>query len=161
MIKERVLREHLRYLLDGNGAHVSFDQAVADLPQKLQGKRAPGVPHTLWQLVEHLRIAQWDILEFSRNPRHVSPEFPKGYWPTSDSPASVTAWKRSVAGFHSGLAGLRKLVNDPALDLFAPLPHGDGQTLLREVLLAADHNAYHIGEIVILRRSLGAWKGAR
>lgn len=161
MIKERVLREHLRYLLDGNGAHVSFDQAVADLPQKLLGKRAPGVPHTLWQLVEHLRIAQWDILEFSRNPRHVSPEFPKGYWPASDSPASAAAWKRSVAGFRSDLAGLKKLAKDPALDLFAPLPHGDGQTLLREILLAADHNAYHIGEIVILRRSLGAWKGAR
>ena len=161
MTRDRALREHLIYLLGGNGAHVSFDQAVADLPQKLQGKRTPGVPHTLWQLVEHLRIAQWDIVEFSRNPRHVSPEFPKGYWPASDSPASAAAWKRSVAGFRSDLAGMKKLVKDPASDLFAPLPHGDGQTLLREVLLAADHNAYHIGEIVILRRSLGAWKGAR
>jgi hypothetical protein len=158
MPDERALREHLLYLLGGGGAHVSFDQAVAGLLPRLRGKRVPGVPYTAWQLVEHMRIAQWDILEFSRNPNHVSPEFPEGYWPSSDAPPDAKAWKRSIAGFHADLAAMRKLVKNPKSDLFTPFPHGEGQTLLREALLIADHNAYHIGQLVILRRLLGAWK---
>jgi uncharacterized damage-inducible protein DinB len=158
MTNERSLREHLLDLLGGNNAHAGFDEAVAGFPRALQGRRVAKFPHTAWQLVEHLRITQWDILEFSRNPRHVSPEFPKGYWPADDGPANQAAWKGSLAAFRSGLAAIKKLVKDPATDLFKPFPHGDGQTLLREVLLVADHNAYHIGQLVILRRLLGAWK---
>ncbi len=158
MPDEAALRKHLLYLLGGGGAHVSFDHAVADLPAKLRGKRARGLPFTAWRLVEHMRIAQWDILEFSRNPKHVSPEFPQGYWPASDAPPNA-AWKRSIAAFRADLAAMAKLVKDPASDLFTPFPHGDGQTLLREALLIADHNAYHIGQVVMLRRLLGAWKG--
>jgi len=159
MPDERALREHVLYLLGGGGAHVSFDQAVASLSPKLRGQRAPGVPYTAWRLAEHMRIAQWDILEFSRNPQHVSPEFPKGCWPAGDAPPNAAVWKRSIAAFHADLAAMKKLVKDPASDLFTPFRHGDGQTLLREALLIADHNAYHIGQIVMLRRLLGAWKG--
>jgi hypothetical protein len=158
MTKERALREHVLYLLGGGGAHLSFDQAVAGLTPKLRGQRAPGVPYTAWRLVEHMRIAQWDILEFSRDPKHISPEFPKGYWPSGDAPPNAAAWERSLAAFRSDLAAMARLVKDPASDLFMPFPHGNGQTLLREALLIADHNAYHIGQLVILRRLLGAWK---
>jgi hypothetical protein len=120
-----------------------------------------GVPHTPWRLLEHLRIAQWDILEFSRNPRHVSPPFPDGYWPTGDAPPESAGWDRSVAAFRADLQAMQDLVADPATDLFAPLAHGDGQTILREALLMADHNAYHLGQLVVLRRALGAWPGDR
>jgi hypothetical protein len=156
-MNDQALREHLDYLLGGGGAHLSFDQAVADLPPDVRGARAPGTSHTAWRLVEHLRIAQWDILEFSRNPRHVSPEWPAGYWPDGDAPPDAGAWDRSLAAFRADLAALRALVADPATDLFARIPHGDGQTVLREALLVADHNAYHLGQLVMLRRVLGAW----
>jgi hypothetical protein len=107
--------------------------------------------------LEHLRIAQWDILEFSRNPKHVSPKFPEGLWPQGDGPPNSQAWDRSVAAFRADLRAMQELVRDPSTDLFAPLPHGDGQTVLREALLVADHNAYHLGQLVLLRRGLGAW----
>jgi DinB superfamily len=151
------LREHLLYLLRGGGAHLDFDRAIAGLPPELRGARPDGVPHTPWRLLEHLRIAQWDILEFSRNPRHVSPRFPDGYWPGGDAPPDPNAWDRSVAAFRADLLAMQELVADPATDLFAPLPHGEGQTLLREALLVADHNAYHLGQLVVVRRRLGAW----
>ncbi len=160
MPDDRALREHLLYLLRGGGAHVDFGAAVEGFPAALRGRRAPGVPHTAWQLVEHLRIAQWDILEFSRNPKHVSPEFPQGYWPARDAPADDAAWERSLATFRADLAAMEMLVADPNSDLFTPFAHGEGQTLLREALLVADHNAYHIGQIVMLRRLLGAWEGS-
>jgi hypothetical protein len=151
------LREHLLYLLRGGGAHLTFDAATADLPPALRGVKVPGLPHTPWRLVEHMRIAQWDILEFSRNPRHVSPPFPEGYWPQGDAPPDEAAWDRSLAGFRADLRGMQDLVADPATDLFAPIPHGQGQTVLREALLVADHNAYHLGQLVVVRRLLGAW----
>jgi hypothetical protein len=151
------LREHLSYLLRGGGAHLDFEAAIADLPVNLRGAKIANVPHTPWRLLEHLRIAQWDILEFSRNPRHVSPRFPEGYWPEGDAPASAAAWDRSVAGFRADLQAMQDLVADPATDLFAPIPHGDGQTILREALLVADHNAYHLGQLIIVRRALGNW----
>lgn len=151
------MREHLDYLLGGGGAHLSFDQAIAGLPPGLRGARAPGTPHTAWRLLEHLRIAQRDILEFSRNPTHVSPDWPAGYWPDDDVPPDPGAWDRSVAAFRADLAAMRALVADPKTDLFARIPHGDGQTVLREALLVADHNAYHLGQLVMLRRALGAW----
>jgi hypothetical protein len=151
------LRLHLLALLRGGKAHLDFDKAVADLPAELRGARVPGVPHTPWRLVEHLRIAQWDILEFSRNPLHVSPPFPGGYWPPGDAPPDSAAWDRSLAAFRSDLRAMQDLVANPDIDLFAPVPHGEGQTVLREALLVADHNAYHLGQLVIVRRLLGAW----
>ena len=157
MDNDQALREHLLYLLRGGGAHLNFDAAIADLPPELRGSRVPGVPHTAWRLLEHLRIAQWDILEFSRNPRHVSPPFPTGYWPEGDAPPDPTAWDRTVAAFRADLRAMEDLVADPATDLFARIPHGDGQTVLREALLLADHNAYHLGQLVVVRRALGAW----
>lgn len=156
-MNDQALREHLDYLLGGGGAHLSFDDAVADLPENLRGVRAPGTPHTAWRLLEHLRIAQWDILEFSRDPKHVSPKWPDGYWPAGDAPPEAGTWDRSVAAFRADLAAMRALVADPKTDLFARLPHGKGQTVLREALLVADHNAYHLGQLVFLRRVLGAW----
>ena len=151
------LREHLLYLLDGGGAHLHFDQAIADIPSDLRGKSAPAVPHSPWRLGEHMRIAQWDILEFSRNPKHVSPDWPAGYWPQGDAPPDEQAWDQSVARFRADLATMKDLVANPTTDLFARITHGDGQTILREALLVADHNAYHLGQLVMLRRLLGAW----
>jgi hypothetical protein len=157
MNTDKSLREHLVYLLRGGGAHLHFDAAVADLPPELRGTRVAGVPHTPWRLLEHLRIAQWDILEFSRNPKHVSPPFPEGYWPEGDAPPDPAVWDRTVAAFRADLQAMQDLVADPTTDLFARIPQGEGQTVLREALLVADHNAYHLGQLVLLRRCLGAW----
>ncbi len=159
MNQDHALREHLLYLLRGGGAHLSFDAASADLPAQLRGARPPGVPHTPWRLLEHMRIAQWDILEFSRNSRHVSPKFPEGYWPAGDAPPDEHAWDRSVAAFQADLRAMCDLVANPGTDLFARIPHREGQTILREALLIADHNAYHLGQLVVVRRALGAWSG--
>jgi len=155
---DRSLREHLLYLLGGGGAHTDFDTAVADLPAQLRGVRPPGIPYSPWELLEHMRIAQWDILEFSRNPKHVSPKWPKGYWPKSAAPRSDAAWDKSVNAFREDLAAMRALVEDPKTDLYARIAHGEDQTILREALLVADHNAYHLGQLVLVRRLLGAWK---
>jgi hypothetical protein len=153
----RIVRDHLLELLRGGHAHLTFEEATANLPPELRGARVPGVPHTPWRLVEHMRIAQWDILEFSRNPRHVSPDFPQGYWPEGDAPPDARAWDQSLAAFRADLQAMQDLVADPATDLFARIPHGTGQTVLREAMLVADHNAYHLGQLVLLRRALGAW----
>ena len=153
----RSLREHLLYLLEGGGAHLHFDQAIDGIPPNLRGKTVSPVPHTPWRLLEHMRIAQWDILEFSRNSKHVSPAFPDGYWPEGDAPPNAKAWDHSVKSFKSDLEAMKRLVGDPATDLFARIPHGDGQTILREALLVADHNAYHLGQLVVVRRLLGCW----
>jgi hypothetical protein len=155
------LREHVLYLLRGGGAHLHFDKAVAGLAPELRGARPPGVPYSPWRLLEHMRIAQWDILEFSRNPAHVSPEFDAGYWPQGDAPPDPGAWDRSADAFRADLRAMEALVADPKSDLFTPLPHGQGQTLLREALLVADHNAYHLGQLVVVRRALGAWPEER
>jgi hypothetical protein len=152
------LREHVLYLLRGGGAHLDFDKAVAGLPVALRGARPDGIPHTPWRLVEHMRLAQWDILEFSRNPKHVSPPFPDGYWPEGDAPPDRTAWKKSLDRFRADLQAMQDLVANRKTDLFARIPHGDGQTILREALLVADHNAYHLGQLVVVRRALGAWQ---
>ena len=158
MTDSNALRKHLLYLLGGGGAHVDFDSAIAGWPAKLRGSKPKGLPHTAWQLLEHMRIAQWDILEFSRNPKHVSPEWPEGYWPATDAPPSPAAWNKSVSTFQADLKAMMSLVKSPRRDLFARIPHGEGQTILREALLVADHNAYHLGELVYLRRALGAWR---
>ena len=156
MDSSRELREHLSYLLRGGGAHIGFDQAVKDFPAKSRGEKVKGATHTAWQLLEHMRIAQWDILEFSRSSKHVSPEFPKGYWPKTEAPPDAAAWEESVKSFRKDLKAMQRLVEDPRTDLFARIPHGEGQTILREALLVADHNAYHLGQIVLVRRLLGA-----
>lgn len=158
MANEDALRKHLVYLLGGGGAHVDFDTAAAGWPVTLRGVKPPGLPHTAWQIVEHLRIAQWDILEFSRNPEHVSPKWPDGYWPPTEAPPSKAAWDKSVKAFRTQLKEMIALVRKRSVDLYAEIPHGDGQTVLREALLVADHNAYHVGQLVYLRRALGAWK---
>ena len=156
--QDKSLREHLVEVLKGGHAHATFEAAVADLPSKLRGQKADALPYTAWMLLEHLRIAQWDILEFSRSAKHVSPKWPEGYWPERDAPPSASDWDKSVKSFQADLKAMQTLVADPKTDLYARLPWGDGQTVLREALLVADHNAYHIGQLVTLRRLLGAWK---
>ena len=157
-MNDQALREHVLYLLKGGGAHLNFDQAIADLPEVLRGAKAENVPHTPWRLLEHMRITQWDILEFSRNPDHVSPDFPDGYWPKGDAPPDSESWDKNVQKFRDDLQAMIDLVANPETDLYARIPHGDGQTILREAMLVADHNAYHLGQLVFLRRCLGAWE---
>ena len=154
---DQELRQHLEYLLKGGGAHVHFEDALAAFPESKRGVFAKGLPHTGWQLLEHLRIAQWDILEFSRNAKHASPDFPGGYWPKTPLPPSDAAWDKSWKSFQSDLKQMIALVRNSKTDLLAKIPHGDGQTILREALVLADHNAYHLGQLVDLRRALGAW----
>jgi DinB superfamily len=152
------LRKQIADVLDWHEAHQTFEATVADFPVALRGVRPAGLPHSAWELLEHMRIAQWDMLEFSRDPKHVSPEFPVGYWPASVAPPSAKAWDESVLRFLADREELRKLVLDPAGDLVAPFAHGSGQTLLREALLTADHNSHHVGQLIQVRRLLGAWK---
>jgi hypothetical protein len=156
--KDKSLRQHLVELLQGGNAHATFDQAVAKFPVDLRAKRVDNLPYSAWMLLEHLRIAQWDILEFSRNGKHVSPKWPDGYWPAQEAPPSAGAWDKSVKAFHADLKAMQDLVSDATTDLYAAIPWGEGQTILREALLVADHNAYHVAELVVLRRLLGAWK---
>jgi len=151
------LRQHLVDLLKGGSAHVHFTDALEGFPPNKRGTFAQGLPHTGWQLLEHSRIAQWDILEFSRNPKHVSPGFPEGYWPKTPGPPSEGEWEKSEQAFQRDLQEMIELVKNPHTDLCAKLPHGDGQTVLREALVLADHNSYHLGQLVDLRRALGEW----
>ena len=152
------LRHWLDWLLAGGGAHATFDAAVKGVLPRLRGARAPGLPHTPWQLLEHMRLAQWDILDFSRNPKYKELSWPDDYWPKREAPLAGQ-WEKSVHAFRADLAAIRKTVSDPRIDLNAPIPWGDGQTILREALLVADHNAYHVGQLVLVRRALGAWNG--
>jgi hypothetical protein len=151
------LRQHLVDLLKGGSAHARFEEAVAGLPAKLRGQKPAGLPHSPWMLLEHLRLGQRDILEFSRNRKHASPPWPQGYWPRTEAPRTSTAWNASVKKFRQDLKAMQDLVTNPKTDLYACIPWGDGQTILREALLAADHNAYHVAQLVDVRRLLGAW----
>jgi hypothetical protein len=159
MKSDKALREHLAELLEGGHAHVTFDAAIKGLPPELRGRKPEGADHSPWELLEHLRLAQWDILEFSRDPKHRSPDFPAGYWPRAQEPPDAQAWDKSVAAFRADLKAMIALVKDPKTDLFAKIPHGEGQTILREALLAADHNSYHLGQLLLVRKLLGAWSG--
>jgi uncharacterized damage-inducible protein DinB len=152
---DATLRGHLLRLLDWEAAHANFDRAVAGLPAESRGRRAAGLPHSVWELVEHVRLAQRDILEFCTAPAYRELEWPAGYWPDPDVAPSDTDWETSVAGYRADLEALRKLAAE--VDLLAPVPNGDGQTYLRELLLVADHGAYHVGQIVLVRRALGVW----
>jgi uncharacterized damage-inducible protein DinB len=157
-VKDKPLRDQLVELLTGGNAHVDWRGAFARIPAKLRGVCPPGAGHSIWELLEHMRIAQWDILEFSRNPKHVSPDWPAGYWPKTQAPGNAKAWDESVKSFARDLTAMKKLVANPRTDLFARIPHGTGQSILREALLVADHNAYHLGQVLIVRRLLGNWK---
>jgi hypothetical protein len=155
---DSALRNHLLELLHGGNAHTTFDDAVDGFPVDLAGVRPEGAPHSAWELIEHIRIAQEDILRFSQSEVHTSPPWPKGYWPSSPEPAREGQWQETVDAIRRDLAEFESMVKDPAQDLFRKLPWGEGQTLLREALLIADHNAYHVGQLVLVRRLLGAWE---
>lgn len=154
---DAIVRAHLRALLKGGDAHATVDQAVADMPVDRRHVAPSGAPFTPWQVLEHARIAQWDILEFSRDAAHVSPEWPAGYWPAAKPTPPAGAWDETVRALRADLAALERLVSDPATDLYASIPHGTGQTVLREALVAATHTSYHLGQLVLLRKLLGAW----
>jgi hypothetical protein len=156
-MNDTALREHLQKVLTSHDAHTDWNRGLAGIPAKYRGAKPPGAPYSAWELLEHVRIAQWDILEFCRNPKHVSPKWPSGYWPKTPSPPRAAAWNRSVKDFGNNLMAMAKWIGDPKTDLFTPLPHGTGQTVLREALLLADHNSYHLGQFVLLRRLLGVW----
>ncbi|MGZ5432774.1 MAG: DinB family protein [Thermoanaerobaculia bacterium] len=153
---EKALREQLVRLLDWDSAHARFDDSVKDFPVEMRGTRPAGGPHSAWELLEHLRITLWDILEFSRDAGHVSPEWPSGYWPATEAPPTTTAWDESAAAYRLDLRALAELAGDESVNLYARIPHGDGQTILREIVLATDHNAYHVGQLMMVRRMLGA-----
>jgi DinB superfamily len=152
-----LLRQQLAKYLETSEAHASWRDAFAEMPPELRGAKVPGSPHTAWQMLEHLRIAQWDIVGFSRDPKHVSPDFPAGYWPAVAAPPDEAAWDASVRAYHNDAEEMRELILDPKTDLFAKIPNSSGKTILREALLLIDHNAYHLGQLVLLRRLLDAW----
>ena len=153
---DQSLREHVLSLLRGGNAHISFDDFIADFPAQLCGRKIDHLPYTPWQVLEHMRIAQWDIVEFCRDAGHVSPKFPKGYWPKPDELGNAKLWHATIEKFRSDLKQMEELVSKPSTDLFAKIPHGDGQTILREALLIADHNAYHLGALAVMSRILKA-----
>jgi|ERR1035441_44689 hypothetical protein len=157
MSKDISLREHLVKLLKGGNAHAEFEKVIEDFPVELRGKTPKGAEHSPWELLEHMRIAQSDILEFSRDADHTSPNWPEGYWPGTPAPPDANAWDKSVKAFRKDLKSMCDLVSDKKTDLYAKIPHGSGQTILREALLAADHNSYHLGQTVLVRRLLGTW----
>jgi hypothetical protein len=152
MDEQKVLCEHLLELLDGRSAHIGLESAIKDFPLEHINTRRENSPHTAWDLLEHIRIAQWDILEFSLNAKHKSPKWPDGYWPKKE--ATKAEWKSSVKQILKDLKAFKKLVNDKKTDLYAKIPHGDGQTILRETLLVADHNAYHLGQLVLIKKMI-------
>jgi hypothetical protein len=157
-VKDKALREHVVSLLSGGNAHIDWKGTFKGVSPKFRGVRPEGLPYSVWDLLEHMRLAQWDILEFSRDAKHVSPEWPAGYWPGAQTNPSAKAWDNSLKSFERDLAAMKKLVANPKTDLFAPIPHGTGQTIFREALLVADHNAYHLGQVLTVRRLLGNWK---
>ena len=161
MESDQVLREQLLALLRGGNAHMPFEQAVADFPMEAINRCPPKVSYTPWQLLEHLRITQWDILEFIRDPQHVSPSWPEGYWPNPQAQASPQQWQATIEQFKADHAALEALVEDSSRSLTAELPHAPGYTLLREILVVSDHNAYHIGEFAILRQVMSTWPSSR
>jgi hypothetical protein len=156
-MNEDAVRDHVARLLDWKEAHATFDDAVAGLAEPLRGRTPDGLPYSPWQLVEHLRITQHDILDFCRNPDYRELAWPDAYWPPSAAPPSAKAWAKSLRKFRDDRAALQQLARDSRVDLTARIPHGTGQTYLRELLLAADHAAYHVGELIVVRRLLGAW----
>jgi len=152
----QILLDELQKLLNGGGAHVGFNEAVENIPFHLLGEKPHGLPYSIWQLVSHIRIAQWDMLEFSKDGNHQSPKWPEQYWPEEVAPESEEVWIKTIASIETDLKEFISLMKSK--DLYLQIPHGQGQTLLREALQIADHNAYHTAEIVVIRRLIGAWK---
>jgi hypothetical protein len=157
MGSEQIMREQLLALLRGGHAHMTFDAAVTEFPLDAINRKPPNVPYTPWHLLEHIRLAQWDILEFIRNPDHISPDWPAGYWPPAEAQADAAQWQQTIAAFQADLKSLEDIVNSPETDLFAPLPHGMPYTIFREIMVVANHNSYHIGEFAILRQVMNTW----
>lgn len=157
-MNDTAVREHVSRALDWQDARASLVSAVDGLPAHLRGRRPPGWPHSAWELLEHLRMAQHDILDFCINPKYVEQKWPEDYWPPSAEPPSDASWDDSVQQLMADLGRLKRLALDPAIDLVSTIPHGSGQTYLRELLLVIDHNAYHIGQLVAVRRALGGWR---
>ena len=153
----KVVRDHLISLLKGGNAHVKFEDAVKNFPVDKINTKTENVPYSAWELLEHMRITQYDILDFIRNPKYKEMEWPKDYWPSKSKKANAGDWKKSIALFWKDRKELEKIVANPKSDLYGKIPHGEGQTILREILLVADHNAYHLGEFVMMRRVLGLW----
>lgn len=158
MSTDQSLRKHLLELLDGGHAHATFEQVIKDFPAKHRGDIPAGLAHSAWMLLEHMRISQWDILDFSRNPQYKGLKWPADYWPKQSAPANAVEWEKGIQAFCDDLAAMKALVSDPKTDLFAKLPWGEGQTVLREAMLIADHNAHHLGQLIDVRRLLGIWK---
>lgn len=156
--EDRALREQLVEFLRGASAHVELKKVIDDFPEELRGKKPKGAPHSAWQLLEHIRIALHDLYDFSTNPNYEAPNWPGDYWPKEAAPADEDAWKTSVRAVKKDLADFEKLIGEPETNLYATIPWGDGQTILREVLLAGQHTSYHVGQLVSLRRELGTWK---
>jgi hypothetical protein len=150
-------RTQLVSALAGKGAHVDFDSAIENFPVDLRGKKPDRLPHTAWQLLEHMRITVADILSFCLDPNYKEPKWPDDYWPKTAAPPDEAAWERSIAGFRHDLKSIQGLVADTTRDLYSEIPHGDGQTLFREALLVIDHNSYHLGQLVNVRQFLGVW----
>ncbi len=161
MNDDSIVREQLLALLRGGNAHMTFESAVSDFPEEHLNTPPPSVPYTPWHLLEHLRIAQWDILEFIRDPNHKSPNWPEGYWPERDEKADPSKWDETVQAFRRDLQALQEIVEDPQTELYAPIPHAPDYTIFREILVVADHNAYHIGEFAILRQVMSTWPPGR
>ncbi len=157
-MEDKIIRQHLIELLQGGSAHTSLDKALKHLSLDLIGSKTGNLPYSIWELVEHIRISQWDIVEFSRNPNHISPDWPDEYWPSESIPESANVWNASIEAIQIDLQDMIEMVQDPQNNLFRPFSHGDGQTLMREAMLLADHNAYHLGQIILIRKLLGAWK---
>ncbi len=157
MNNQNILRQQLLQLLDGRNAHMTFDDAVAEFPVEMINARPPNVPYTFWHLVEHLRIAQWDIFDFIINRDYTSPNWPEGYWPDQSSTATHEEWDNTLAQFRKDRATLAEMIRDEKTDLMADLEHAPGYTIMREIIVVADHNAYHTGELAILRQVMSAW----
>lgn len=158
MTDDKIIREHVLALLEGGNAHVTFEEAVEDFPSKLINANLPNLPYSPWHLLEHMRITQHDILEFIINPAYEEMEWPKDYWPAKGKKGTTTDWKMTIEDFKKDSNAMKKIIRDPKTDLYAKIPQGKGQTILREALLIADHTAYHLGEFVVIRRSLKSWK---
>jgi len=152
------VREHVKQLLDWGDAHVTFEAAVADIPRQLRGRQPPGLPYSPWQLIDHIRRAQWDILDFCRNANYQELKWPDDYWPRAAEPETPAAWDECISQFLVDRKELQDLAMTPRIDLASRIPHGKGQTYLREFMLVADHTAYHVGQLVVVRRLLGIWK---
>ena len=153
-----ILVKNLVDLVEKGNAHISLDKALENIPFSLSGERPGNLPYSIWQITEHIRIAQWDILEFSRNSKHVSPKWPEGYWPKPAAAKSEDAWEKCVQQIQADRTSFTELIKNAGDNLYKPFEYGNGQSLLKEALVLADHNSYHTGEIIIIRRLLNVWE---